>query len=35
MHSSLAAKPPSSHECLVVLGWIRWEEEGQEKGTVY
>ena len=36
MHSSLAAKPSSSHECLVVLGWRRWEEgEGQEKGTVY
>ena len=28
MHSSLAAKPTSSHECLVVLGWRRWEEGG-------
>lgn len=28
MHSSLAAKPSSSHECLVVLGWRRWEEGG-------
>ena len=36
MHSSLAAKPSSLHECLVVIGWRRWEEgEGQEKGTVY
>ena len=28
MHSSLAAKPSSSHECLVVLGWRKWEEGG-------
>ena len=28
MHSSLAAKPSSSHECLVFLGWRRWEEGG-------
>ena len=28
MHSSLAAKPSSSHECLVVLGWRRWGEGG-------
>ena len=28
MHSSLAAKPSSSHECLAVLGWRRWEEGG-------
>ena len=37
MHSSLAAKPSSSHECLAVLGWRRWEEgrgagEGEEVG---
>ena len=36
IHSSLAAKPSSSHERLVVLGWRRWEEGGgQEKGMVY
>ena len=29
MHSSLAAKPSLSHECLVVLGWRRLEEGGE------
>ena len=33
MHSSLPAKSSSSHECLVVLAWLRWEgRRGEGRG---